>query len=185
MIDRWKFLRKVPLFEEIELRLRHHWTGGDVVEWLVRENPQHPQIDAVLLDRFVAEQGPDWRLPVLVERLPGRRAARILALEEHTQLVRAQLARCRAFLAIERGISLPMSEVRANLELLGRLLAEQMKLQQALGYLPTQAAKLAVVAASAEVSDPEVALVRRMLELPADEFYPMVQAAFGPPGRRP
>ena len=155
------------------------------MDWLVRENPQHPQIDAFLLDRYVAEQGPGWRIPVLVERLPGRRAARILALEEHTELVRAQLERCRAFLVVERGIQLPMPEVRANLELLGRLLAEQMKLQQALGYLPTQPAKLAVVAASGGASDPEVALVRRMLELPPDEFFPMVQAVLGPPGRRP
>jgi hypothetical protein len=182
---RWRFLRKHPLFEEIELRLRHHWTGQDVEDWLTRDNPEQPAIDAVLLDRYRQAQPPRWQVPVLVPATLGRRQARLLALEEHSALCSVQLDRCRRFLEFEQGIGVPVPEVRANIEVLARLLVEQVRLQQQLGYLPTATRVSAIaIATPKDGENPDHDLVRRLVTLPPEEFYKILPLALGEPGER-
>ncbi len=182
---RWGFLAKHALWEEIELRLRHRWTGRDVEDWLTRDNPRQPAIDAVLLDRYRQAQPPEWQVPVLLLAPLGRRQARLLALEEHSALCCVQLDRCRRFLEFEQGMGIPVSEVRTNIEVLARLLVEQVRLQQQLGYLPT-APRVAAIAVGTpkDAENVDHDLVRRLVALPSEESYPILRLALGEPGGR-
>lgn len=182
---RWRFLAKHALWEEIELRLRHRWTGRDVEDWLGRDNPQQPAIDAILLERYRQAQPPRWQVPVLVPAPLGRRQARLLALEEHSALCSVQLDRCRRFLELEQGLGFPVPEVRTNIEVLARLLVEQVRLQQQLGYLPIAPRVSAIaIATPKDGENPDHDLVRRLVALPPEEFYQILPLALGEPGEK-
>jgi hypothetical protein len=180
MADPWRFLRKHALWEEIELRLRHRWTGSDVQAWLTRES--QPTIDGPLLEQYRRGQPASWSVPLLTDTPPGRRCGRLLALEVHAEVVSAQLTRTRRFLDLEKQLALPLAEARTNMQLLSEMLVEHVGLAQRLGMLPTAPTRLEAIVATG--TTPEAELIALLKDLPSSEFLALAVETQGPPGRR-
>jgi hypothetical protein len=81
---------------------------------------------------------------------------------------------------------MPVPEVRNNLELLGRMLERHLKMEQAMGYLPSGGLYSAVK------GDPlgddnsgddrgYLTLVKNLAGLPEDQFAEVLKLALGPP----
>jgi len=90
------------------------------------------------LYRYLKSQGASWYVPELViKQTATTSVSRILVIEKQANLIRTQMLRLNSALAFEAKQESSMSsEVRANLELLNRLLESHRKAQQEAGIEP-------------------------------------------------
>ena len=190
---KWRRLKSHPLWEEIELRLRHHWSPRKVVDWLVTDHPKAKRVSHQTFYRYLHGKPDSWFVSDLVvagapKWLHGR-VSRLMILEEHAAAIEVMKERLQAILALERGWNgMLIPEVRANMELLGRMLEQHMKLQRTMGLLPwggpTSGLKEIPPGEDNADDDREFrTLVQCMVKMPADEFYRVLLHALGPPPR--
>jgi hypothetical protein len=187
---RWAWIRRHPFWDEIELRLRHKWSPREVAKWLQEQHPDARTVSFKTLYRYLEDKDDEWFVTELVVSPQLRRGvSRLMVLQEHTQLILALKKRLQAALALEQSLSgLLMAEVRVNMELLGRLLTQHLKIQQQLGVAPVMpaAGKLEGLAAEDDAGDDRSfrAFVKSMLDLPPDQFGQALVLALGPPPDR-
>src|SRR5262245_38051480 len=133
--SRERRLMALPYWDEIEVRLRHRWTPDRVLEWYRRTYPDEPAPSRMSLYRYLKSQGASWYVPELViKQTATTSVSRILVIEKQANLIRTQMLRLNSALAFEAKQESSMSsEVRANLELLNRLLESHRKAQQEAG----------------------------------------------------
>lgn len=188
--SRERRLRALPQWEEIEVRLQHRWTPDRVLEWHARTYPGSPAPARKTLYRFLEDQDESWYVPQLVidqtdtKRVPPR----ILVLQKQANLIETQSLRLNKALKKEADVNGHLSpEVRANIELLDRLLHRHFATQQDLGLEPklTPAGREAKgEGGSADDNAANRALaavVGRLIELPSEAFIATLGELIGPP----
>ena len=104
---KWRRLKSHPLWEEIELRLRHHWSPRKVVDWLVTDHPKAKRVSHQTFYRYLHGKPDSWFVSDLVvagapKWLHGR-VSRLMILEEHAAAIEVMKERLQAILALERG----------------------------------------------------------------------------------
>lgn len=186
-------LQKFPHWEEMELRLRCRWTPDRVLAWYTQRWPGEPAPNRMTLYRFLSDQPEAWFVRSLEElHSDTARVPRLLVLQEQVALIETQTMRIRKMLQFEQGFEgLPLPEVRANIETLGKLLQDHLRAQQELGLEPrvvaTRAAGDDGRPGEGQEQNQLVRLVERVVELPSEEFIPALMQLLGPPrvnGRR-
>ncbi len=181
-------LRRLPHWDEIEIRLRHRWSPWRVVSWYKERWPSERPPSHMTLYRFLEGKPETWFVGKLtLQEIVTPGVTRLLVLEEHTSMCELQKARLMTFLQMERqqkegGFGLPIPEIRANLELLNRMFNDNLRIQQELGLEP----KVTPAGGREDgpdrgVNDEVRQLVARVLDLPAGQFLPAVVALIGPP----
>ena len=186
--SRERRLRALPHWEEIEVRLQHRWTPDLVLAWHAHAYPGEPTPARKTLYRFLEDQAERWYVSKLVidqtdtKRVPSR----IRVLDQQANLIETQTLRLNKALAKEDEMDGHLTpEVRANIELLDRLLHRHFVTQQDVGLEP----KVAPAARDAKggsgvdnAVDPTLKqLVDYFVNLPPEEFIPTVVAVLGPP----
>ena len=188
--SREKRLRALPRWEEIEVRLQHRWTPDRVLDWHARAYPGQPMPARKTLYRFLEDQADSWYVPQLVINQTDTRRVpqRILVLEKQANLIETQALRLNKALTRENGMDGHLNpEIRANIELLDRLLHRHFTTQQEVGLEPKltaagREAKGEVGSLGNSAADKVLAdLVSRLLDLPEEEFMPALVALIGPP----
>ena len=138
---KWRRLKAHELWDEIEIRLRHRWSPRKVTRWLEHEYPKAERVSFKTLYRYLEDKPKAWFVSELVvagapKKYQGR-VSRLMILEEHAAAIEVMKERLQAMLALERGWNgVLIPEVRANMELLGRMFEQHLKLQQTTGLLP-------------------------------------------------
>jgi hypothetical protein len=188
--SRWAWLTKHPKWDEIEQRLRHRWSPREVQRWLKTRYPDQKSIHFTTLYRYLEDKDAEWFVTELVAspRLQ-RGVARLMVLQEHARLIEALKGRLKAALTLEQSLSgLLMTEVRTNMDLLGRLLSEHFRMQQQSGVAPVMPGpgKPDDVAGEDDAGDDRSfrTFVKSMLDLPPDQFGEALILALGPPPDR-
>jgi hypothetical protein len=192
---RWGWLKRHPRWEEIELRLRHRWTPRDVERWLRTQHPDAKTVSYQTLYRYLENKDEVWYVAPLVVAAELRRGvARLMVMQEHTALIEALKMRIRGALTLEASMGgLLIPEVRLNLELLGRLLGQHLKIQQQLGLAPVVPgaghAGGFTTGGGDDGNDEHTdrdfrAFVKAMVDLPPEQFGAALVQALGPPPAR-
>jgi hypothetical protein len=131
---KWRRLKSHPLWEEFELRLRHHWSPRKVVDWLVTDHPKARRVSHQTFYRYLQGKPDSWFVSEVVvagapKWLHGR-VSRLMILKEHAAAIEVMKERLQAMLTLERRWNgLPIPEVTRNMELLGKMLEQHLKLQ--------------------------------------------------------
>src|SRR5262245_9472376 len=81
-------IRRHPLWDQIEIRLRHRWPPYRVARWLKEEHPDLPPLSHTILRAYAKAQPLEWFVQglVVVGKL-RREAERIVVVERHAQLI--------------------------------------------------------------------------------------------------
>jgi hypothetical protein len=131
-------LEGLPSWPDIELRLRHRWPPERVIDWVKTAHPTVQVPSRMSLYRYIAGKPPGWFVSELMLAQSGRTSVeRHLVLKRQADLIETQILRVSTALALESqlgGVLIP--EVRANMELLDRMLEKHLKTQQELGIEP-------------------------------------------------
>lgn len=187
---RERYLReRLPHWEEIEIRLRHRWTPYQVADWHAKAYPGERRLPIRTLYRYLKTKPPEWFVSRLtLQELVMPHMPRLLVLQEQAQLIELQKMRLQAFLQLERqagdgGFGLPIPEVRANLELLDRMLERHLRTQQELGIEPKVTGSTGDGAREEDrnVHEELRQLVSRVVQLPPEQFGPTLVSLLGPP----
>jgi hypothetical protein len=137
--SRERRLRALPHWEEIEVRLQHRWTPERVIAWHARTYPREAAPVRRTLYRFLQDQVQSWYVPQLaLDQTDAHRVPpRILVLEKQANLIETQSLRLNKALKQEADMNAQLSrEIRANIELLDRLLHRHFVTQQDVGLQP-------------------------------------------------
>jgi hypothetical protein len=115
-----------------------------------------------------------------------RRVTRLMVLEEHAQTIELLKTRINGMLSWETEMKgLPLPEVGADLDVLGRMFEQHFKLQQALGYIPSgglyAGRKARHLGEDRRHSRGFLAFVEKMAKMPGDQFADLLRVALGPP----
>jgi len=167
-------------WEEIQVRLQHRWPPDRVVRWHRHQYPGEPCPPKTTLFRYVKSKPPGWFISRLVLAESGTQTVhRELVAERRAELIETMIMRLQAALKFEKemnGILVP--EVTRNFELLNRMLMDHFRVLQELGVEPRHGS-MAPTGAPAAESGPVVAkLVERIVQLPTDEFLPLLHDMF-------
>jgi hypothetical protein len=195
--ERWRWLEAHPQWDEMELRLRHHWSPEKVSKWLLEAHPTARPVPSRTLRRYVETKGEGWFATALVvARKTEADLTRVMALDEHARLIDAQKQRIAEMLAMETWISptgarIPMPEVRQNVELLSRMYEQHLKLQKALGLVGGPVEPLTgMLPGERDAERPALdetrafgELVGQLKDLGPDDLAEFLRLALGPPGR--
>jgi hypothetical protein len=167
------------------MRLRHRWNPREVERWLRTDHPSVKPVSYMTLYRYVGDKGPDWFISDLVpaEGLLRRHVTRLLVLDQHAELVDAMRQRIQRAFTMEVNLhGLLMPELHANMDLLGRLLEQHLKLQQQAGVMPTSPRAPGLGEDDTGDNDDGFgALVRQIVGLPKDQFGNLLTLALGGP----
>lgn len=163
----------------------HRWTPRDVIEWHRGAYPGDESPAERTLYRFLSGQTKEWFLEELFVHQVGKtRLPRILVLETEAMLIEMQKLRVSQALAAERQMNgLLYPELRANVELLHRMLRDHLIAQQELGLEPkvTAADRSADDLGSAHHDKELAQVIGRLLNLPSEEFMAALPSLLGPP----
>jgi hypothetical protein len=170
------------------MRLQHRWTPREVEAWLKREHPDKKQVSFQTFYRYLDEKPEAWYVSPLIVAAPElrRRVTRVMVLEQHAELLDALRERIQRALALEATMQgLLMPELRANMELLDRMLERHFRLRQQAGLEPIVAGA-AALGHDDEAGDDRGfrALVQQLVELPTEQFSVVLAAAMGAPPAR-
>src|SRR5439155_5632459 len=169
-------------WEEIELRVRHRWPLDRVIRWHRDQWPGEPCPPKTTLFRCVKSKPPGWFVSKLVLAESGTRTVhRQLVAERQAELIETMIMRLQVALKFEKemnGILVP--EVTRNFTLLDRMLMDHFRVLQELGVEP----KMGPMAPAAPRAERRAGvervgrLVERIVELPKEEFLPLLHEIF-------
>jgi hypothetical protein len=184
---RWRWLKKHPLWEEIELRLRHRWSPREVERWLRTDHATVKPVSFQTLYRYLEEKPEEWYIAAwAVSPRLQRSVSRLMVLEEHAALYEAMKRRVIKLLELETAMNgLPIPETRAGMEVLTRMLEAHQRMLQQMGVVPSVGGALGRPADDDPGDDRGfAALVRQIVDLPKDEFGTLLTLALGGPPER-
>ena len=176
-------LARFKHWEEIQVRLRHRWLPDRVIRWHQGQWPSEPCPPKTTLFRYVKSKPPGWFVSKLVLAESGTRTVhRQLVAERQAELIETMIMRLQVALKFEKemnGILVP--EVTRNFELLDRILMDHFRVLRELG-VELKMGSMAPAAPRAERGGAGVErvgrLVERIVELPKEEFLPLLHEIF-------
>jgi len=164
------------------VRLQHRWPPDRVVRWHRHQYPGEPCPPKTTLFRYVKSKPPGWFISRLVLAESGTQTVhRELVAERRAELIETMIMRLQAALKFEKemnGILVP--EVTRNFTLLDRMLMDHFRVLQELGVEP----KMGPMAPAAPRAERRAGvervgrLVERIVELPKEEFLPLLHEIF-------
>lgn len=177
-------LEELENWEEVELRLRHRWSPYRVVKWYKERLPtDDPPIVRTLYSSCRARNRHGSWNHCSLSRRAKERLPRVLALKEQASLIETMIMRSSKTVAMESSMNgLLYPELRANIELLDRMLARHLASQAGdrYGAKVTQGGK---EPGRDDLDDNQTRklreLVSRIINLPSEEFIPTLVARIG------